>query len=103
MRNKMKRQNGGGQSSGRVEIDFVLEHRGEEEVCICGDFNDWQLGSLRMIRSHEGGHWEKRLVLPPGRYEYKFVEDGRWIHDARARLNVPNAFGSFNSVLEVKP
>jgi hypothetical protein len=40
-------------------------------------------------------------VLEPGRYEYKFVMDGKWIHDSRAGENVANASGSLNSVLEV--
>ena len=54
-----------------------------------------------MIGSPDAGLWEKRLVLPPGRHEYKFVVDGQWQHDRDARENVLNEFGTLNSVVEV--
>jgi 1,4-alpha-glucan branching enzyme len=85
------------------DVDFVLETSGAERVYLCGDFNDWQPASLRMIGNPDAGLWQKRLSLPSGRYEYKFNVDGRWIHDPGAQQNVTNAFGSLNSVLEVSP
>ena len=85
------------------EVDFVLDCNGAEHVYVCGDFNDWQPTSLRMIGSPDAGLWEKRLVLPPGRHEYKFVVDGQWRHDRDARENVLNEFGTLNSVVEVRP
>ena len=84
------------------EVDFVLDCNGAEHVYVCGDFNDWQPTSLRMIGSPDAGLWEKRLVLPPGRHEYKFVVDGQWQHDRDARENVLNEFGTLNSVVEVR-
>jgi RNA polymerase-binding transcription factor DksA len=42
-----------------------------------------------------------KLSLPPGRYEYQFVVDGRWIHDRAARELADNPFGGINSVIEV--
>ncbi len=83
------------------DVIFVLEYSGAEHVYVCGDFNDWDPASLRMVGNADAGLWEKRLNLPPGRYEYKFVVDGNWLHDPDARENVPNLYGSFNSVLEV--
>ncbi|HAO81058.1 MAG TPA: glycoside hydrolase [Verrucomicrobia subdivision 3 bacterium] len=85
------------------EVDFVLECNGAEHVYVCGDFNDWQPTSLRMIGSPDAGLWKKRLVLPPGRHEYTFVVDGQWQHDRDARDNVLNEFGTLNSVVEVQP
>ena len=85
------------------QVDFVLDCNGAEHVFVCGDFNDWQPTSLRMIGSSDLGLWEKRLVLPPGRHEYKFVVDGQWQHDRDARENVLNEFGTLNSVVEVRP
>jgi 1,4-alpha-glucan branching enzyme len=85
------------------DVDFVLETSGAEQVYLCGDFNDWQPASLRMIGNPDAGLWKKRLSLHPGRYEYKFKVDGQWMHDPDAQLNVPNTFGSLNSVLEVSP
>jgi 1,4-alpha-glucan branching enzyme len=85
------------------EAEFVLEYIGAHQVYVCGDFNDWRPASLRMIGTPEDGLWEKRLMLPIGRHEYKFIVDGNWVHDPDARENVPNSFGSLNSVLEVQP
>ena len=87
----------------QVDVEFVLERCGAEQVYICGDFNDWQPASLRMLGDSESGLWEKRLTLEPGRYEYKFRADGNWIHDPDARENVPHPYGSLNSVVDVEP
>ncbi|MBI3875935.1 MAG: glycoside hydrolase family 13, partial [Verrucomicrobia bacterium] len=42
-------------------------------------------------------------MLAPGRYEYLFVVDGRWLSDPGADEAVPNRFGGWNSVREVRP
>ena len=85
------------------EVDFVLECNGVERVYVCGDFNNWRPTSLRMIGNADAGLWEKRLTLSPGRYEYKFVVDGKWLHDPDAQENVSNIYGSLNSVVQVQP
>src|ERR1035438_9813296 len=61
------------------EVDFVFECNGAEHVYVCGGFNDWHPTCLRMIGNPDSGLWEKRLLLPPGRHEYKFVVDGEWL------------------------
>jgi 1,4-alpha-glucan branching enzyme len=43
--------------------------------------------------------WELHAILPPGRYEYKFIADGEWLHDPMAAENVRNEHGTLNSVL----
>jgi 1,4-alpha-glucan branching enzyme len=85
------------------EVAFVLSSREAEEVYLCGDFNEWSPGSLPMIRHGGDNWWEKRLVLAPGRYEYKFIVNGVWIHNPDAAENVPNIHGSLNSIVEVRP
>jgi 1,4-alpha-glucan branching enzyme len=89
-------------AAAKREVAFVLSSHEAEEVYLCGDFNQWIPYRLPMIRHGDNRWWEKRLVLAPGRYEYKFVVDGEWIHDPRACNSVPNAHGSLNSVVEVK-
>ncbi len=89
-------------NSKRIEVTFVLELPETQEVFLCGDFNDLSPASLRMIRRSQNGRWEKRLVLAPGRYEYKCVVDAEWICDPHANQNVPNAGGSLNPVMEVQ-
>ena len=84
------------------EVVFSLNTHEAEEVYLCGDFNEWVPRSLPMIHRENNHWWEKRLVLPPGRYEYKYIVDGEWFHDPRSCNNVPNAHGSLNSVVEGK-
>ena len=98
-----KKPGGHPAASAHREVVFVLNSRKAEEVYLCGDFNDWLPDGLPMIRRGDQRLWEKRLVLPPGRYEYKFIVDGVWTHNPDAGKNVPNVFGSLNSVMEVRP
>jgi 1,4-alpha-glucan branching enzyme len=84
------------------EVGFILKCQRAEHVYVCGDFNGWHPASLRMICDPDAGQWEKRLILPRGRHEYKFVVDGNWLHDPDARENVSNIYGSLNSVVEVR-
>ena len=70
------------------------------EVTIVGSFNQWDVPDTRMVRL-AGGRWVRVLFLPPGRYEYLFVVDGRCMADPRATESEPNVFGSMNSVLTV--
>jgi 1,4-alpha-glucan branching enzyme len=86
-----------------VEVIFSFDHPDAKEVFLCGDFNQWALKSLRMIRRDEAPLWEKRLTLMPGRYEYRFVVDGQWMSDPQAPSKVSNPYGSINSIVEVKP
>ncbi|HXR05383.1 MAG TPA: glycogen-binding domain-containing protein [Verrucomicrobiae bacterium] len=89
-------------SAAAREVAFILNNPGAESVYLCGDFNEWFPVGLPMISRADGRLWEKRLLLPPGRYEYKFVVDGVWMHNPDAGENVRNAFGSLNSVVEVR-
>jgi 1,4-alpha-glucan branching enzyme len=90
-------------ATSKREVAFVLGSHEAEEVYLCGDFNQWIPGSLPMVRHREDHWWEKRLVLEPGRYEYKFIVNGVWIHNPDAPENVLNIHGSLNSVVEVRP
>ena len=87
----------------RREVAFILSSREAQEVYLCGDFNQWIPRTLPMIRHGEDHCWEKRLALAPGRYEYKFIVNGIWIHNPDAPENLPNIHGSLNSVVEVWP
>ena len=90
-------------SAARREVAFILNSPEADRVYLCGDFNEWAPDSLPMVRHGGERWWEKRLALPPGRYEYKFIVNGVWIHNPDAPENVPNAYGSLNSVVEVLP
>jgi len=95
---KQKKNNGGSQE---IVVEFAVEQEDATAVYLCGDFNQWSPSSLPMIRRGDC-LWEKRVVLPPGRYQYKFLIDGKWTRDPYALREVPNVFGSTNSVAEVR-
>jgi len=41
------------------------------------------------------------LIFTPGRYEFKFLVDGKWCVGSKKVQTVPNCFGTFNHVLIV--
>lgn len=81
-------------------IKITLEAPDATEVLLLGDFNQWNPKAHRM-RQEYNGTWSKILMLPSGRYEYKFLVDGEWQEDPEASLRNVNCFGSHNSVLIV--
>jgi hypothetical protein len=85
----------------KVKVTFVLPRADAEHVSLSGEFNGWSPGATPMKRC-EDGHWEAVVELEPGRYQYKFIVDGQWICDPRARENVWNQHGTQNSVVEVR-
>jgi hypothetical protein len=84
-----------------VNVSFCLLKPDSKRVSLCGEFNGWSADATPMRRK-QGGNWEVTLPLRPGRYQYKFVVDGEWLHDPNARENLPNPHGSLNSVMEVQ-
>lgn len=79
---------------------FECNNGAAREVTIAGSFNNWDVSNMRMVRT-AGGRWVRVMFLPPGRYEYLFVVDGRCVADPRATESVPNVFGCVNSVVSV--
>lgn len=69
-------------------------------VYLVGDFNNWDPQADRMRKYR--GSFRKALTLPSGDYQYKFIVDGEWRHDPAAATQLPNEFGTLNSVVHVK-
>ena len=82
-------------------VSFVLVKREAKRASLCGDFNNWAADAAPMKQQGEG-RWETAVALAPGRYQYKFLVDGEWIHDPSAKENVWNQHGTLNSVVEVR-
>lgn len=66
------------------------------EVYIAGSFNNWDPRKTAMQRADSG--WVVQLPLPPGKYYYKYVLDGRWITDPNNRFSENDGQGNINSV-----
>jgi 1,4-alpha-glucan branching enzyme len=79
-------------------IPLKLVAPGAKQVFVAGSFNDWHTAAIP-LKSSPSGEWRGELKLPPGRYEYLFVVDGKWLPDPAARETAPNPFGGANSVV----
>lgn len=57
---------------------------------------------IKAIKRGKDGNWKVKASLPPGRYEYKFFVDNRWVEDFPGTELVLNQFGTQNCVLRVE-
>ncbi len=71
-----------------------------KQVRLAGDFNGWN-ASKCPLKKQKDGHWTAALNLKPGSYQYRYQVDGNWENDQRPVKVVPNAFGTWNCVIEV--
>ena len=80
-------------------VEFSFYRPRADSVHIAGDFNDWRLGELPMVRL-PGGYWTARVRLPAGEFRFRYCADGEWFTDFAAFGVEPGAFG-MDSVLRV--
>lgn len=80
---------------------FVQPNVPARSVCIAGDFNRWSPAATPLARNEALGVWQTCLRLPPGRYRYRVVVDGKWTADPHNHYVEANPFGELNSVIEV--
>jgi hypothetical protein len=84
-------------------VRFSVYSTDAEKIAIVGSFNNWSKSVDFLSRSDEKGVWEITLPLSAGRYEYKFVIDGKkWIPDPGNINTVNDGFGELNSVVMVR-
>jgi 1,4-alpha-glucan branching enzyme len=88
-------------ASGPPVTKFELYERNAKAVFVAGSFNAWN-PTATPLKNNGSGKWETSLQLSPGKYQYRFVVDGKWIADPLAKETVPNPFEGVNSVLSVK-
>ena len=69
-------------------------------VYVAGAFNDWKLNDCPLKKDRDG-KWKTELMLPLGKYEYRYLVDDVWENDQRPVECVPNVFGSWNCVVTV--
>jgi hypothetical protein len=84
------------------QVRFALVAPRAGSVSIVGDFNGWNPTSLPLRRSGDGRTWEVVVPLPPGRYAYAFMIDGRISRDPIAPQGAGDDFGVANSIVLVK-
>jgi len=78
---------------------IIFEYSAPEakEVSLAGNFNQWNTQANQMKKDKKG-IWKTTLSLEPGRYEYRFIVDGRWENDPSCSCCVANEFGGQNCV-----
>ncbi len=84
-------------------VHFSFSAPSAKSVSIAGSFNRWNPDQDRLMGPDRKGVWTVVLVLPAGRYEYRFVVDGReWVLDPTVP-SVEDGLGDRNSVFVVGP
>ncbi len=79
---------------------FAVAAPRADSVAVMGDFSAWQPVQLE---DREGkGVWTAILELPPGRYEYAFLVDGRWVGQDPVADEYVRSFGEYASVRYVE-
>lgn len=88
-------------SDGKVR--FAYHNDTAQSVALAGDFNNWDGTASKMMKDQKGLWTIDVGALAPGRYQYKFIIDGRdWVEDPDNGLKAPNNFGGLNSVLLIE-
>ena len=88
----------GGSALKRVTFTFAPP-RQFDRVFLAGTFNGWSTDATEMVR--DAGRFEITLPLAVGEHRYKFVADGEWITDEKAKRFLPDGYGGRNSVIDV--
>jgi len=70
-----------------------------KQIEVKGNFNGWNAKANPLTQ--DGETWTTNLVLNPGLYEYKIVEDGKEILDPNNSETKDNGNGGLNSVFRV--
>lgn len=82
-------------------VVFHYQDTKANRVYLVGDFNFWSPRSDPMKDPNGDGNWSLFFPLTPGTYSYKFIVDGKWIHDPHNPLDEPDGFGRQNSLVRV--
>ncbi|MFC1783843.1 isoamylase early set domain-containing protein [Planctomycetota bacterium] len=83
------------------EVTFVFKPNFKAMTAyLAGSFNHWKTSELPMTKKKDGS-FKKKMTLPAGRHEYKFIVDGIWMNDPEAPENIVNRYGTHNSVVQV--
>ncbi|WP_297435577.1 alpha-amylase family glycosyl hydrolase, partial [Thermococcus sp.] len=91
---------------GQVRVTFTYHSNGTNvtSVSVRGTFNDWKEWHMKKMAD---GSWILEICLPPGKYQYKFFIDGKWVKDMSkvdptADSYVADGYGGKNAVKIVR-
>jgi len=84
-----------------VMREFVLRAPKAGQVYVLGDFNGWKKTENNRLTKNDDEKWSVHLSLRKGKYRYKYMVDGHWLHDPDNSEVETNIFGSVDSILSV--
>ena len=90
----------GASATGRG-VRFVQPGDGGHLISVAGDFNHWSPTATPLTYDASVGAHQTLIEIPPGRYRYRLVVDGRWQADPYNGLRQVNKYDELNSVLVV--
>lgn len=83
-----------------VTQTFAFRAPAASSVLLVGDFTQWQKAPIS-LKKGANGIWRTIVPLAPGEHHYRFLVDGEWRDDPECKLQIPNPFGSRDSVIRV--
>ena len=93
-------------TQGFVLVTFELpSNMWAERVNLVGEFNDWDTTATPMRRNRSDSNWKATLELALGEhYRFRYLIDGKeWLNDWHADDHVENPYGSYDSVVDLRP
>lgn len=81
---------------------FIQPVTDAKRIFVAGDFNGWSPDATPLKRDEELGVFQACVPVAPGRYRYRLIVDGRWVHDPYNTYVEANPYGELNSILEVE-
>ena len=94
---------GGGPQVTADGVLFTFIDTNAKRINIAGDFNNWSTMADPLLDRAGDGTWTLRIPLKPGRYEYKFLIDGKkWTPDLWNPDVTDDGFGGLNSVIVIE-
>ena len=84
----------------RRKVSFEFWAPAAQSVSLMGTFNQWN-AKVHIMKKGADGRWRKSIMAFPGRYEYRYLVDGKWESDPANDNSCPNEFGTLNNVIEV--
>jgi hypothetical protein len=76
---------------------FLAKNRDAVNVYLSGTFNDWSTMQMPMSLCDSG--WILQIKLQQGKYNYKFIVDGKWFLDPNNDLKEKDDQGRINSIV----
>lgn len=83
------------------DVLFIQPGGPDEQFAVAGDHNDWQPACTPMHYDSKRGAHVCAIKLPPGKFSYRIVINGKWVRDPFNPMMEPNPYGSVNSIVVV--